>query len=143
MKDYLARYDDRFEDRSPELAESSDSDICSQSRESYQRARGPFSMKSLGLALRQEPIKRRSRKLKGEPFKVAKGASSARSGRPSRRHKGDSGSFFSRSIGTSFVRSRVGSLAGSARTDDSADSQVGSSFHDASLKSGYQSEIPV
>jgi hypothetical protein len=101
-------------------------------------------MKFLGLALQQEPIKGRSRKLKGEPFKVAKGASSARSGRPSPHHKGDSGSFFNRSMGTIFVRSRVGLLAGSARTDDSARTEVGSSVdHTNLLESGYASEIEI
>jgi hypothetical protein len=127
IKDDLASRDNRFKDRSPELAESSDSDMCSQSRESYQRARGPFSMKSLGLALRQEPIKGRSRKLEGEPFKVAKGAFSARSGPRSRRHKGDNGSSRSHSINTSFFMNRVGSYTGSARTGNSARIDVGPS----------------
>jgi hypothetical protein len=143
IKDYLARYDNDTKDRSPELAESSDSNVFSQLRDSHQWARGPFSMKSLGLALQQEPIKGRSRKLKGEPFKVAKGAFSASSGPRSRRHKGDNGSFRSHSINASLDRDRMVSLAGSDRADNSARSQVGYSFHDASLESGYQSEIPV
>jgi hypothetical protein len=143
IKDYLARYDNDTKDRSPELAESSDSNIFSQVRDSHQWARGPFSMKSLGLALQHEPIKRRSRKLKGEPFKVAKVASSARSGTRSRRHKVHIGSFLSHSINASLDRDKMESLAGSDRAGNSARSQVGSSFHDASLESGYQPEIPV
>jgi hypothetical protein len=95
-------------------------------------------MKSLGLALQREPFKRRSHRLKGEPFKVAKGASSARSSRPSRRHKGDNEPFRSHSINTSFFKNRVGSYKGSARTGDSARTEVGFSFRDASLESGYQ-----
>jgi hypothetical protein len=143
ISDDLAKDRNHPKNRSLALAESEDSNIFSQLRDSHQWARGPFSMKSLGLALQQEPIKGRSRKLKGEPFKVAKGASSARIGPQSRRHKGDIESFLSHRINASLDRDRMVLLAGSDRADNSARSQVGSSFHDASLESGYQSEIPV
>lgn len=141
----LARHDNDSKARSPELAESTGSDV-SQPRESHQGARGPFSMQSLGLALRHEPIKgkrHRNRNPGGQPFKIAKGAFSARSGTRSRCHKGDNGSFFSHSVYTKPFSDRIESFVGFARNGNSARTEVGSFVEHASLESGYEFEIPV
>jgi len=140
IKDDLARHDDRFKDRSPKLVEPCSLNVYTQSQESRRWFSGLLSLKSLDRALRQESIKEeslRNSKSGERPSRIAKGASYARSSPRSRHHKGDKESFRSHSINTSFFKNRVGSYKGSARTGDSARTEVGFSFRDASLESGY------